>query len=316
MNTGMNYFLVLVEEGSISAAARRLFVTQQAFSEQMKRLETAYGAVLFVRKPRFSLTPAGEALHAALCKISILEQGLEAQLREIRMKGIGHLRMGIHSTRARVLLPRVLERFRAKYPLVELTFFHDDTRGLETRLLRGELDLFFGVDTQPHPEFSMIELAKESIQLVASPKLLCRQLACSETQLPQTLSPSQLKGLDLIFSPPQSNLQAKINAFFYQYQITPHAVVTVSDFSIQLQLASRQVGACFCPQMLLFRPEGLPSENRQLVSLVVQGLDKPSQLSLVIHRHTYCSEYLRFLLDLLQDEFLSIEQRWAKHTAI
>ena len=41
----MKYFLVLAEEGSISAAAQRLFVTQQAFSEQMKRLETACGAV-------------------------------------------------------------------------------------------------------------------------------------------------------------------------------------------------------------------------------------------------------------------------------
>ena len=45
MNTGMKYFLVLAEEGSISAAAQRLFVAQQAFGEQMKRLETACGAV-------------------------------------------------------------------------------------------------------------------------------------------------------------------------------------------------------------------------------------------------------------------------------
>ena len=41
----MKYFLVLAEEGSISAAAQRLFVAQQAFGEQMKRLETACGAV-------------------------------------------------------------------------------------------------------------------------------------------------------------------------------------------------------------------------------------------------------------------------------
>ena len=41
----MKYFLVLAEEGSISAAAQRLFVAQQAFCEQMKRLETACGAV-------------------------------------------------------------------------------------------------------------------------------------------------------------------------------------------------------------------------------------------------------------------------------
>ena len=55
MTTGLEYFLVLAQEGSISRAAQRLFVTQQSMSEQMKRLEEHYGTPLFVRRPRFLL---------------------------------------------------------------------------------------------------------------------------------------------------------------------------------------------------------------------------------------------------------------------
>ena len=39
MNTGMKYFLVLAQEGSISAAARKLYISQQALSEQLRKME-------------------------------------------------------------------------------------------------------------------------------------------------------------------------------------------------------------------------------------------------------------------------------------
>ena len=76
MTTGMEYFLVLAEEQSISRVAQHLFVTQQSMSEQMKRLEQLYCAKLFTRRPRFQLTAAGEALLSTARQIRILEQGL------------------------------------------------------------------------------------------------------------------------------------------------------------------------------------------------------------------------------------------------
>lgn len=301
----MKYFLVLAEEGSISAAAQRLFVTQQAFSEQMKRLEAACGTVLFIRKPRFALTPAGEALLANLREVRILEQGLDAQLREIREKGVGHLRMGIHSTRARVLLPRVLERFRAVYPHVELTFCHNDTRELEKRLLGGDLDLFFGVDARELPEFQSIQLAKEPIRLAVSRELLCRQSGWDGTNPPAALTPTQLGRLDLILSPSHSNFQAKVDEFLRKQRITPRTVITIPDFEIQLQMAARGLGACFYPRMMLPKLTELNAGpgGACLISLPVQSLVQTSRLALVLHRRTYRSEYLRFLLDLLKEEF-------------
>lgn len=46
----LQYFLTIEQEGSFSAASRRLFVSQQSLSESMKKLEAEVGAELFVRR--------------------------------------------------------------------------------------------------------------------------------------------------------------------------------------------------------------------------------------------------------------------------
>ena len=62
MFTNYHYFLVLAEEGSISRAAERLFVTHQCLSKYISNLETEYGVTLFERKPVFTLTYAGKLM--------------------------------------------------------------------------------------------------------------------------------------------------------------------------------------------------------------------------------------------------------------
>ena len=64
MNTDkLNCFLAIADEGSFSAAARRLFITQTAVSLQMTSLEKEIGCTLFLRgSSGVSLTPEGRAL--------------------------------------------------------------------------------------------------------------------------------------------------------------------------------------------------------------------------------------------------------------
>ena len=307
MTTGMEYFLVLAEEQSISRAAQRLFVTQQSMSEQMKRLEQIYGAKLFIRRPRFQLTAAGEALLSAARQIRILEQGLTVQLHNIQEKGGGQLRIGIHATRARMFLPQAVEQFYRVFPNVELIFFHDDTRDFEQMLLNGDLDLFFGVDAAPFPEFETISLAEEPIYLIASKSLLERQLGWDLTLPRNTILPQELEQLPLIFSHDRSNLQQKVDHFFQENSIIPRKILTISDFEAQLMLACRDIGACFCPKLMLQKVQELNNQNpcNPLHVFPVKGLIWTSQLSLVLHRKAYHSPALLTLIRLLRESFLT-----------
>src|SRR3954467_11735046 len=58
----MEYLVAVVEEGSFTRAAQRLFVTQPALSHQIKALETSAGGELLERRPHtIQLTPMGRA---------------------------------------------------------------------------------------------------------------------------------------------------------------------------------------------------------------------------------------------------------------
>ena len=59
----LKYFLAVAQEGSISAAAEYLFITQPSLSRQMQHLESEVGGPLFVRgSRRITLTERGRLL--------------------------------------------------------------------------------------------------------------------------------------------------------------------------------------------------------------------------------------------------------------
>lgn len=58
----IEYFLITAEELNFTRAAERLYISQQALSSHIKRLEEEYHVQLFARKPSLHLTPEGEQM--------------------------------------------------------------------------------------------------------------------------------------------------------------------------------------------------------------------------------------------------------------
>src|SRR5205085_5151187 len=89
----LRYFVAVAEEGNISRAAQKIFLTQPALSRQIKTLEDEIGQCLLTREAHsIQLTPAGEVLlHEAR---ELLERA-EAMLERVRFAGQGvRLRVG------------------------------------------------------------------------------------------------------------------------------------------------------------------------------------------------------------------------------
>ena len=73
-------FFIVVNEGSFTAAAKKLYKTQPAVSMAIKQLETEFGQPLLIRKTGggFDLTPLGEQIHQVVQDIIVKMEKLES----------------------------------------------------------------------------------------------------------------------------------------------------------------------------------------------------------------------------------------------
>ena len=95
----LRYFVAIVESGSFSAAAERLFVAQSALSRQIKELETQMGTALFVRTARQPLlSDAGAAFYPRARGLLLELERASQESREIGLGQRGTLRLNHSST--------------------------------------------------------------------------------------------------------------------------------------------------------------------------------------------------------------------------
>ena len=160
----------VAREGTFGRAAESLGYTQSAVSQQIQTLERIVGERLLERPggPRaVSLTEAGSLLlrhaeaiisrlHAARADMAALAQGES-----------GHLRIGTFQSVGAKVLPEVMRRFLAAWPLVGLELTESPSDDDLLRLIeRGELDLAFAMLPTLEGPFETEELLRDAYVLL------------------------------------------------------------------------------------------------------------------------------------------------------
>mgnify|MGYP000441105870 CR=1 FL=1 len=113
----LTYFNAIAEEGSISAAARKLHVSQPPLSTQMRLLEAELGCVLFERGARhICLTEAGQLLYARARTLLTLADSTKRELPHYQEATQGTLRLGVVSSISGTMLQQWLVTFHESHP--------------------------------------------------------------------------------------------------------------------------------------------------------------------------------------------------------
>ena len=124
----MKYFVTIADEGSISAAARVLHISQPPLSQQLHLLEEELRARLFVRGSRsVTLTDAGRLFYQHAQNILDLSERAVKDLQQFENENRGSLRIGMVSSSE---VPYVLEKmfpFREKYPHIDFCIYEGNT---------------------------------------------------------------------------------------------------------------------------------------------------------------------------------------------
>jgi DNA-binding transcriptional LysR family regulator len=138
-------FLVVAEEASITRAAARMYLTQQALSRQIQVLERALGVTLLVRTSRgVLLTAAGEELAAGAKALTADVQALVQRVRASARKQPGGLRLVCCPFATTMFTIEVAGVMETAVPGTEVDVISVATPGEEvSQLIAGEADAAF-----------------------------------------------------------------------------------------------------------------------------------------------------------------------------
>ena len=136
----LEYFVEVAKDLNMTTAAQRLYISQQALSSQIQKLEQHYGVTLFERQPKLRLTYAGQRLLQGAEKILNESIAVTNSLTDLSKTHTGILRVGIPTFRAQQCFPLILADFTRKWPNVSISLEEPSTTEMLQMLCDGRLD--------------------------------------------------------------------------------------------------------------------------------------------------------------------------------
>ena len=205
----LRYLVAVADHGSVSAAARSLYVSQPGVSAAVSYLEDVFGIQCFIRHHAkgVTLTPAGQSFVAAAKNVLVQAENLHHRADELNHTIRGRITLGCFSTFGPFFLPRILSKLRAIYPELSVQIYDGDTESLLRWLRDGTIEVGLMYDINCDPAFHFkhhltslppYALMHSSHPLAARPSvspsdLVLRHWCCSITlTTPITCFPSSM----------------------------------------------------------------------------------------------------------------------------
>jgi len=159
-------FLAVVEEESVTRAAKRLYTTPPSVSAHIKALESELGVKLFDRSTKgMTLTSEGLAIRdkANLLLTAALE--ISAQAASLRGQVLGGLEIGLNSDPAFLKASQIASSLRAQHPGLELNFVSSDSSKIIDAIRTGSLDAGFLYSDLELRDFEEIPLGETELSV-------------------------------------------------------------------------------------------------------------------------------------------------------
>ena len=207
-------FVAVAAAGSVSGAAKVVYISQPALSKAVRELELQVGLPLLERGARgVKLTEAGETLYEHGRAIFSLEREAEEALMAHKNLGAVTLRIGASTTIATYFLPQLVNGFRQLHPSLKVRLVRKNTNQIEALLSAYELDVAL-VEGPPHdPRLDSRVWQEEELVVVAAPN---HPLATKAN-----ITPEDLRTAEWIVREPGSGTREVVESALGQWGLPP-----------------------------------------------------------------------------------------------
>ncbi len=253
----MEYFLAAAESGSITRAAEKLNITQQALSNITARTETKLGCRLYDRSHGLELNYSGKKYREAVLGMLDMQHQTLTMLNDINGHILGELRIGISFTRGQAILPLLLPDYIKTHPKVELTVMEGNSRELEQHLSQGDIDVMIGFAPFLFEGAAWKPLMKDRLFLIFPKTLLEDRFGSAEAaetvlcRYEQTHDIRLFRDLPFVLLSHGDRIRTIVDHLFSEAGIKPVIEFETTNTQTALAVAAEGVGVTVCPELYL-----------------------------------------------------------------
>lgn len=253
----IDYFLKIAQMGSLSKAAKALFLTQPTLSRFLENLEQELKVKLFTRSKTsaLKLTPAGEDFLRTAKRISQLCNELDSSLDRYRQPK-HRIVFGIKGYYLVPFAAQCAKAVMEEFPEVSVDYFVADSQTQERLLVEGRLQIALMSYAQRHPALVYVSVCKSPMQLVVSPQNPLADLVGGQRRLcflPNN-APMALMREGTV-------LRQVCDSYFKALKYKPNIRTTYMRHGTIVQLLNEQ------PDLFAFCPENNVSKNLAYIPL-------------------------------------------------
>ena len=287
----LRYFTAIVEEGTLTGAARRLNMTQPPLTAQLKLLEEELKCPLFTRDgKRLHLTEAGHHFYERAQRILGMCDAAVTEMADFQEGAMGTLRIGVISSVKDQLFPRWICCFWKKYPNIRYEIYSANTYQLLEQLQNGQIDLALVRTPFSKTQMDILYIKKE-------PFLAIGHSSYFPCHKESALTVKDLENTPLIL---YRRWEEMLKMRFETEGISPRILCCNDDAQTTLALASLGMGVGLLPAS--GAPESLPSQTSLEIELrFLKEKNLYSQIALVCRKKSQLPNSARLFWEMIEE---------------
>lgn len=238
--TQLRYFQAIAQQGSISAAARVLRVSQPSLTVAVQNLEQELKTTLLLRDRRgVTLTETGRLLLDTAVEVFGRLAEVEAQILGLEGGDQGRFVLGCHESLGSYFLPQLMAEVLSHHPGIELVLWNGSSADVREAVLNRAVHFGVVVNPAPHPDLVLLELFRDAVDIfVAASEPSSSSLEEARARL--------AKG-PLIFAGRVAQMQSLVERL-ERDEALPARLLECGDLELVKSLALAGVGVALLPR--------------------------------------------------------------------
>jgi DNA-binding transcriptional LysR family regulator len=238
----MKAFHKVAATGSFTKAARELFLTQSAVSQQIRALEDEVGVRLIDRSgKRIRLTGEGEALLTYTERLFDLHEEIETLFGSLRTLQKGKIAVGATAVIGTYFMPAVINAYHRQYPGIEMDLRMGNSEQILRMILDREVDLGIAGMVKNQTTLKSVFIHREELLFVCSPR---NPLAARKT-----VSLSDLDRIPFIWREKGTQTLALVQRWFQENAADdfPHQTLSLANMEAAKRIVEEGYGVTIIP---------------------------------------------------------------------